>query len=62
MKTAVSLLLAFCLSLARSCAPTPRPVPAYSVTPAPVAGDTAGLGYRENQQRLCAEWQWYGGN
>ena len=62
MKTAVSLLLAFCLSLARSCAPTPRPVPAYSVTPAPVVTDTTGLGYRESQQRLVAEWQWYGGN
>ena len=59
MKTAVSLLLAFALSLARSCAPTPpaaRPLVFARLT---LARDTTGTGYAENEARRVAEFDWY---
>ena len=63
MKTNSALLLA--LLLLPACVPPAAPMasapPAPPTQPAP-ARDTSGTGYRESQQRLVSEWQWYGGN
>ena len=61
MKTVVALLLAFCLSLARSCAPTPRPAHAPAPHRAAPTRDSSDVRYEQEQKTLVAEWEWYAG-
>ena len=61
MKTAVSLLLAFALSLARSCAPTPRVTHPNTFARVALAPDTTGTGYAEAESHRVAAWEWAAG-